>query len=127
MLLSLLQPFQQIVMMHHDGINDNQAFWFLHFNLYFPDEIEITSNSSESCGFNTSCAGENDGEITAIVAGVPPYSYVWTNASGTIISNQIQQQITAGFYTVTVTDDQNDLIFDSNGDGEGVVCSKHLK
>ena len=101
----------------------------MHFNLYFPDEIEITSNSSESCGFNTSCAGENDGEITAIVSGgVPPYSYVWTNASGTIISNSdTATGLTAGFYTVTVTDDQNDLIFDSNGDGEGVVCSKHLK
>ena len=50
------------------------------------------------------------------------YSYVWTNASGTIISNSdTATGLTAVDFITTVTDDQNDLIFDSNGDGAGVV------
>ena len=109
-----------------DGINDNQAFWFLQFNLFFPEEISISSTSSNSCGFNTSCNGSNDGEITAIVSGgVPPYNYEWTDESGNIISNtQTASNLSVGFYTVTVTDDSDNFIFDSNGDGEGITCSE---
>ena len=109
-----------------DGINDNQAFWFLQFNLFFPDELSITSTSSNSCGFNTTCNGANDGEITAIVSGgVPPYTYEWSDESGNIISNsQTASNLSVGFYTVTITDDNNDFVFDSNGDGEGITCSE---
>ena len=94
--------------------------------LYFPDELSINLTSSESCGFNTSCNGSDNGELTAQVSGgVPPYNYVWTDQDGNIISNsQTVSNLSAGFYTVTVTDDADDLIFDSNGDGLGVSCSE---
>ncbi len=109
-----------------DGIADNQAFWFLQFNLFFPDELSITSTSSNTCGFNTTCNGSNDGEITAVVSGgVPPYTYEWTDEDGNVISStETASNLSVGLYTVTVTDDNNDFIFDSNGDGQGVVCSE---
>jgi len=109
-----------------DGINENEAFWFLQFNLYFPDELSITANSPEFCGFNTTCNGSDDGQLIAqVTGGVPPYTYVWTDQLGNIVSNsQTASNLSAGFYTVTVTDDTNDLIFDSNGDGQGVSCSE---
>lgn len=53
---------------------------------------------------HVSCNGEDDGSITASASGgVGPYFFSWSNGSnGTTISN-----LTAGSYTVTVTDDNN--------------------
>ena len=51
-----------------------------------------------------SIVGSYDGSITAnVIGGVPPYTYVWDAASG----NQTEQTatfLTAGTYSVTVTD-----------------------
>ncbi|MEO5906064.1 MAG: SprB repeat-containing protein, partial [Saprospiraceae bacterium] len=53
---------------------------------------------------HVTCNGGNNGSITASAeGGVPPYFFQWsTGATGTTISN-----LTAGPYTVTVTDDNN--------------------
>ncbi len=53
---------------------------------------------------NVSCNGGSDGEISLdILGGVPPYTYAWSNGDNTsTISN-----LTAGTYSVTVTDANN--------------------
>jgi gliding motility-associated-like protein len=55
-----------------------------------------------NCGFNISCNGACDGEITANpVGGTAPYSYTWSSACTT----QTCTGLCAIAYTVTVTDD----------------------
>lgn len=54
-----------------------------------------------SSGQNVSCYGGNNGSLNVLVsAGTPPYSFVWSNGSTT----QQISNLTAGAYTVTVTD-----------------------
>jgi len=54
-----------------------------------------------SCGFNTSCAGANDGTAHVnVTGGCPAYTFLWSNGDTTAtISNLL-----AGTYSVTVTD-----------------------
>lgn len=53
---------------------------------------------------NVSCNGGNNGSATANPSsGTPPYSYAWSNGAST----QTISGLTAGTYTVTVTDDDN--------------------
>lgn len=60
-----------------------------------PPSVVITNTQ------NVSCAGEQDGALTASASGgTPPYTYAWSNGqSGPTASN-----LGAGNYTVTVTD-----------------------
>ena len=61
-----------------------------------PSAISITDSVQ-----NVTCNGGNDGSVTATVSGGNPnYSYLWTNGDSTDTSNNL----TAGAYTVTVTD-----------------------
>ncbi|MCB9283552.1 MAG: T9SS type A sorting domain-containing protein [Lewinellaceae bacterium] len=57
-----------------------------------------------SSSTNVSCFGGNNGSATAMASGgTPPYTYQWSNGqSGATASN-----LSAGFYTVTVTDGVN--------------------
>ncbi|MEX2595928.1 MAG: hypothetical protein WEC59_03280, partial [Salibacteraceae bacterium] len=51
---------------------------------------------------NVSCNGGNDGEATAsATAGTPTYSYLWSSGATTATASNLS----AGTYTVTVTDD----------------------
>lgn len=65
-----------------------------------PDELDFNTPNIN----HVDCFGGNDGSISVTaMGGVSPYSYSWsTGASGNSISN-----LTAGPYTVTVTDDNN--------------------
>jgi hypothetical protein len=65
-----------------------------------PDELEFNPPVIN----HVSCNGGNDGSISVSASGgVSPYFFSWSNGSnGTTISN-----LTAGSYTVTVTDDNN--------------------
>ena len=63
-----------------------------------PLEVEIVSFE------NVSCNGGNDGSATASASGgTMPYSYLWSNGSTMATANNLS----AGTYTVTVTDDVN--------------------
>ncbi len=51
---------------------------------------------------NVSCSGGNNGSLAVTAAGgTAPYTYAWTPAGG---SNAIANSLTAGIYTITVTD-----------------------
>ena len=51
-----------------------------------------------------SCAGGNDGEDSVFVTGgSPPYSYAWSSGG----SSAVESGLTAGIYSVTVTDSAN--------------------
>lgn len=57
---------------------------------------------------NVSCNGGNDGSATVSGSGgVPPYTFLWSNGEAT----QTATNLSAGIYTVTVTD----AVFDANG------------
>lgn len=61
-----------------------------------PTDISITFDAS-----NLVCVGESDGSITAnVTGGTQPYTYLWSNGETT----QTITDLTAGTYTVTVTD-----------------------
>nr|MBK9653806.1 T9SS type A sorting domain-containing protein [Bacteroidota bacterium] len=68
--------------------------------------VSITQPSALSCicnasVINVSCFGGNNGSVTALpIGGLAPYSYVWSNGQTT----QTIIGLTAGTYTVTITD-----------------------
>lgn len=56
---------------------------------------------------NNACFGECDGTASVVITGgVPNYTIVWTDASTTVIAQDVDQvgSLCAGDYTVTVTD-----------------------
>jgi gliding motility-associated-like protein len=69
-----------------------------------PAELIATWTTSQfNGGYEISCAGASDGSINLTVnGGTPPYSYNWNNGQ---FSSQDLQNVTAGNYTVTITDD----------------------
>ncbi|GAB5539265.1 MAG: hypothetical protein Salg2KO_13680 [Salibacteraceae bacterium] len=65
---------------------------------------DTTLSSSITAQTNVSCNGGNNGSITAQgTNGTAPYSYTWSNGDTTATINNL----TAGTYTVTVTDSNN--------------------
>lgn len=67
-------------------------------NIIAAPPLSVSVNGNEP-----SCNGGNDGSATAqVFGGTPPFSYQWTNG-GTI---QTISNLTAGGYTVTITDAQ---------------------
>ncbi len=59
----------------------------------------LTANADST---SVTCFGDNDGTAWVIpLGGTPPYSYVWSNNATT----QFVSSLTAGTYSVTVTDD----------------------
>jgi gliding motility-associated-like protein len=66
---------------------------------------------------NVLCNGANTGSATATAVGTGPFDYVWTNASNVVIqtSNNVAgantiNNLTAGSYTVSVTDQNNGCV-----------------
>ncbi len=84
--------------------NKRALFWsfFLPFALLFGTEAQA------NCGFavqgtimqNAGCGAANGVAEVVLSGGVAPFSYLWSNGS----TNQIATGLTAGAYTVTVTD-----------------------
>lgn len=72
------------------------------------DNIRILETTNPCIGFsasmtstNISCNGMTDGSSTAsVIGGTPPHSYLWSNNATT----SSIQNLTAGSYTLTVTD-----------------------
>ena len=72
-----------------------------------PNVLGITETISDYNGFQISEAGENDGSIDITVSGgTSNYSYQWStlNGSGLSPNSEDQNSLTAGTYTVVVTD-----------------------
>ena len=72
-----------------------------------PDILNISEVISDYNGFQISEAGENDGSINISVSGgTSNYTYVWStlDGSGLSINNEDQNSLTAGTYSVIVTD-----------------------
>ena len=66
------------------------------FNISGPNNINVTFSA-----FQESCIG-NDGAIVAVVTGATaPYTFAWSNGAP---NSNINSNLTAGDYTVTITD-----------------------
>ena len=81
-------------------------------NISLTQPTQLISNTviiTNYNGYNISCNGYNDGAIDLTVNGsVPPYVYQWNNG----ITTEDQNNITAGNYIVSITD--NNLCSSSN-------------
>jgi len=84
------------------SINLMNSKYFTQCTVPLPNIIEVVGIVTDV----TTIEGE-DGAITLIVkGGTPDYTYEWTDTTGTIISiDKDLTGLTAGIYTVTVTDD----------------------
>ena len=80
-----------------------------------PPPIVLTSILSDFNGFNISCNGESDGSIDITVSGGTisggdtDYTYEWTTLNGTGLDTSLPDQtgLSAGTYTVKITDSNN--------------------
>ncbi len=58
--------------------------------------------------FKPTCPGDSDGSVIVnISGGTTPYSYIWSTAPGVEVNNNQESGLTAGIYSVTVTDANN--------------------
>ncbi len=69
-----------------------------------PNQLMLTVNSNDETGYQSA-----DGTVSAVVSGgTPPYTYNWSNGASTAS----QSGLSAGSYTVVVTDSNNCTISD---------------
>ena len=67
-----------------------------------PTELILTADFEEFNGFGVECEGDQDAIITTLVSGgVQPYTWNWSTGD----TSQDLENIGAGTYTITVTDD----------------------
>ena len=77
------------------------------FTLTEPDPLSLTQTTSDFNGFDASCSGGVDAEIDIdITGGAPVYLYAWTTTDGSGLDPTAQDQtgLSAGTYSVEVTD-----------------------
>lgn len=85
------------------------------FTITEPPPIILTSILSDFNGFNISCNGESDGSIDITVSGGTisggdtDYTYEWTTLNGTGLNASVADQtgLSAGNYTIKITDSNN--------------------
>ncbi len=69
-----------------------------------PNEFTVDWNPSEFNRFNLACEGDDNGTLELLPnGGTAPYDYIWSNGATT---NQVTN-LTAGSYTVTITDNMD--------------------
>ncbi|CAN5225957.1 hypothetical protein BH09BAC5_BH09BAC5_10800 [soil metagenome] len=67
--------------------------------------LNATANSPLFSGYNISCNGGSNGSVTILTTGgTSPYSYAWTGPSSYTSSSQNISGLSAGNYSLTVTD-----------------------
>ncbi len=87
-----------------DNNNCSQEF---QFEITEPSPLEITSNLSSYNSYGVSASGANDGSIDiSVQGGTGFYNYNWSN--GEVTQDLIN--LTAGSYTLTLTDSNNCLV-----------------
>ena len=65
-----------------------------------PDTLTVSTSST-----NATCNGGTDGSVAAVASGgTTPYSYLWTNTGSVNPAQATQNNLGAGTYNVTVTD-----------------------
>ena len=71
-----------------------------------PGPISVTATSPlQGCGVNVSCNGGSNGTINLDIAGgIGPFSYTWSGPGGFTSSVEDLSGVSAGTYTVLVTD-----------------------
>jgi hypothetical protein len=73
-------------------------------------QLSVTLVSSNYHGSAVSCHGSSDGTLSAVpTGGTEPYTYEWSNSATT----SGLEGLTAGAYTVTVTDADNSQVIES--------------
>ena len=75
-----------------------------------PNELLVSGTKSNYTGFNVSSASATDGTITLnTIGGTQAFTYDWTTVggSGLIVNDTNQTELSAGTYTVEVTDKNN--------------------
>ncbi|MCB9449039.1 MAG: T9SS type A sorting domain-containing protein [Flavobacteriales bacterium] len=83
-----------------------------------PDSIQLAANITSA-----SCAGENDGAIDLLVSGgIPGHSFMWNDSTTT----EDRSGLTAGVYTVTVTDALGCFTVDSFEVGEPTAIALNI-
>lgn len=71
------------------------------FNITEPPQLTATFTNVE----DASCFGGNDGTATLLISGgTPNYNFVWSNGATGNGSSNIQNNLSAGQYQVTITD-----------------------
>ena len=85
-------------------IMDFSEFYVAHSDLPEPYSIQATLQvTSDYNGSDISCYGVSDGEATVTpTVGVPPFTYLWNDPLSQ--TDSIASGLSAGTYTVTVTD-----------------------
>jgi hypothetical protein len=82
------------VLVFDDGTNISPA---ITVSMGEPDELQVHLSQT-----TISCHGDDDGKLnTAVVGGVPAYSYAWSSGS---LTNDYLYNLAANIYSVTVTD-----------------------
>ncbi len=72
----------------------------------YPIQIPAKLNSNIIMSSEVSCLGNNDGVLDLTVSGgTPNYQYAWSGPSGFNSINEDLNNLYAGFYYVTITDD----------------------
>ena len=95
--------------------DSNQCEITRSFDITEPPPIVLTSSLSDFNGFNISCNGLTDGEIDINVSGGiltggdTDYTYEWTTIDGSGLDPNVADQtgLSAGTYTVKITDSNN--------------------
>ncbi len=93
---NLSEGVYQVIVTDANGCSNNKEVVITQ-----PFELSANGNLSNYDGFNISCNGSSDGTIDLeVFDGTSPFSYAWSNGS----TDENQQNLTAGTYSVVVTD-----------------------